>query len=257
MLAHILPNRQTPAIALIANTCVGFVTLLIFQTDKIITLSVFGALTLYALSMFAFFRLRTTAPQLDRPFVVPLYPWFPGTALVLAVLAGSILRSRKIFAIARKHSERQWPEMIMQSQIASPTTVARQVQRQHSDVWVPAFPSPRPSPLGRGRIIASRSAKLAQLVLSRHERSCQLCPRARGRGSLHGAAHVHWGHEPTPIPLTRRSGTLSPIGGEGWGEGVRFLGRGNSDRVLTPAPTATRTVEPYEPHDGDEVFSRC
>ena len=86
MLAHILPNRQTPAIALIANTCVGFVTLLIFQTDKIITLSVFGALTLYALSMFAFFRLRTTAPQLDRPFVVPLYPWFPGTALVLAVL---------------------------------------------------------------------------------------------------------------------------------------------------------------------------
>ena len=86
MLAHILPNRQTPAIALIANTCVGFVTLLIFQTDKIITLSVFGALTLYALSMIAFFRLRTTAPQLARPFVVPLYPWFPGTALVLAVV---------------------------------------------------------------------------------------------------------------------------------------------------------------------------
>ncbi|PYM11913.1 MAG: hypothetical protein DME18_12705 [Verrucomicrobia bacterium] len=28
-------------------------------------------------------------------------------------------------------------------------------------------------------------------------------------------------------PLTRPSGTLSPIGGEGWGEGVRFIGAMN------------------------------
>src|SRR5207237_5232804 len=34
---------------------------------------------------------------------------------------------------------------------------------------------------------------------------------------------VSWGHEPG-IPLTRPSATLSPIGGEGWGEGVRFMG---------------------------------
>ena len=29
-------------------------------------------------------------------------------------------------------------------------------------------------------------------------------------------------HAPRRIPLTRPSGTLSPSGGEGWGEGVRF-----------------------------------
>ena len=33
-----------------------------------------------------------------------------------------------------------------------------------------------------------------------------------------------WDHEPRRIPLTRPSGTLSPSGGEGWGEGVRFMG---------------------------------
>ena len=41
--------------------------------------------------------------------------------------------------------------------------------------------------------------------------------------SLHGSATAHWDHEPRRIPLTRPSGTLSPTGGEGWGEGVRFM----------------------------------
>src|SRR6185369_7593693 len=39
--------------------------------------------------------------------------------------------------------------------------------------------------------------------------------------SLHGSATAHWDHEPPRIPLTRPSDTLSPSGGEGWGEGVR------------------------------------
>src|SRR6059036_2301711 len=34
---------------------------------------------------------------------------------------------------------------------------------------------------------------------------------------------MHWDHEPYRIPLTRPSGTFSPIGGEGWDEGVRFM----------------------------------
>src|SRR6058998_930921 len=39
--------------------------------------------------------------------------------------------------------------------------------------------------------------------------------------------------EPASGPLTRPSGTLSPSGGEGWGEGVRFMGRaGERRRVL-------------------------
>ena len=41
--------------------------------------------------------------------------------------------------------------------------------------------------------------------------------------SPHGSATAHWDPEPRRIPLTRPSGTLSPSGGEGWGEGVRFM----------------------------------
>ena len=41
--------------------------------------------------------------------------------------------------------------------------------------------------------------------------------------SLYGSATAHWDHEPRRVPLTRPSGTLSPSGGEGWGEGVRFM----------------------------------
>ena len=34
---------------------------------------------------------------------------------------------------------------------------------------------------------------------------------------------AHWDHEPMEIPLTRPSDTLSPSGGEGRGEGVRWF----------------------------------
>src|SRR5882762_1624640 len=44
-------------------------------------------------------------------------------------------------------------------------------------------------------------------------------------GSLHGFLTAHWDHKRTRIPLTRPSGTLSPSGGEGGGEGVRFMER--------------------------------
>src|SRR5438552_10383537 len=40
-----------------------------------------------------------------------------------------------------------------------------------------------------------------------------------------GPATAHWDHEPARIPLNRPSGTFSPIGGEGWDEGVRFMER--------------------------------
>src|SRR5688572_32357852 len=38
--------------------------------------------------------------------------------------------------------------------------------------------------------------------------------------SAHSLFPMHWHHEPIAVPLTRPSDTLSPIGGEGWGEGV-------------------------------------
>ncbi len=84
-LGQIHPIRKTPVAALLVNMLVGFVALATGKTGQIITLSVFGALTLYAISMAALFRLRQSEPELERPFRTPLYPWLPALALCLAL----------------------------------------------------------------------------------------------------------------------------------------------------------------------------
>jgi ethanolamine permease len=63
---------------------IGIAALLTGKTSEIITIAVFGALTLYIVSMVSVLRLRKQEPLLPRPFRVPLYPWFPVTALVIA-----------------------------------------------------------------------------------------------------------------------------------------------------------------------------
>lgn len=78
---------RTPSNALIINMVVGVVALLTGKTGEIITISVFGALTLYIISMIALIRLRRREPALERPFRVPLYPIFPLTALVIAIVS--------------------------------------------------------------------------------------------------------------------------------------------------------------------------
>ena len=86
-LARVLPGRGTPAVALLASTAIGVLALLTRRTGDIITLSVFGALTLYAVSALAFFRLRRDAPDMARPFRAPGAPWTPGLALMLSLVA--------------------------------------------------------------------------------------------------------------------------------------------------------------------------
>jgi ethanolamine permease len=83
-LGRIHPKFQTPANALLVNMLIGIVALLTGKTAEIITLSVFGALTLYILSMIALLRLRRKEPALERPFKVPLFPFLPMLALVIA-----------------------------------------------------------------------------------------------------------------------------------------------------------------------------
>ncbi|MGN6211999.1 ethanolamine permease [Parafilimonas sp.] len=78
---------RTPSNALLVNMFIGIIALLTGKTAEIITISVFGALTLYIVSMLAFFRLRKKEPQLERPFKVPFYPYFPVIALVIAVFS--------------------------------------------------------------------------------------------------------------------------------------------------------------------------
>jgi ethanolamine permease len=66
---------------------IGIVALLTGKTLEIITISVFGALTLYIVSMIALLRLRKKEPNLERPFKVPLYPIFPVVALIIAIVS--------------------------------------------------------------------------------------------------------------------------------------------------------------------------
>jgi ethanolamine permease len=61
--------------------------LLTGKTGGIITISCLGALTLYTLSMLSLLVLRRKEPELERPFRVPAYPWFPVTALLIALIA--------------------------------------------------------------------------------------------------------------------------------------------------------------------------
>lgn len=86
-LGRIHPRFRTPANALLVNMFIGIIALLTGKTGEIITISVFGALTLYIVSMIAMLRLRKKEPHLVRPFKVPAYPLFPITALVIAVIS--------------------------------------------------------------------------------------------------------------------------------------------------------------------------
>ncbi len=80
-------QRGTPANALWINMGLGMLALLSGRTSEIITLSVFGALSMYALSMIAHIQLRRLHAGLHRPFRVPGFPWVPGIALLLSVIA--------------------------------------------------------------------------------------------------------------------------------------------------------------------------
>ncbi|MFN5429349.1 MAG: ethanolamine permease [Cyclobacteriaceae bacterium] len=78
------PEFKTPANALIVNMGLGILALLTGKTGEIITIAVFGALTLYIISMLSLIQLRRKEPHLVRPFRVPLYPVFPLVALGIA-----------------------------------------------------------------------------------------------------------------------------------------------------------------------------
>ncbi len=86
-LGNISPKFHTPANALLINMFIGIVALVSGKTAEIITISVFGALTLYILSMISLLVLRKKEPQMHRPFRVPLYPVFPILALFIAIVS--------------------------------------------------------------------------------------------------------------------------------------------------------------------------
>lgn len=87
VLGEVHPKFNTPHWALVANMVLGIFALFTKRTGDIITLSVFGAITLYIFSCLAIIRLRKTEPDMPRPFRTPFYPVVPIIALCIASVA--------------------------------------------------------------------------------------------------------------------------------------------------------------------------
>ena len=93
--AKIHPRFHTPHRAIIGGGVVGIAAIYsdslinlggMSLTAAMITMSVFGALVMYIMSMLSLFRLRRTAPDMERTFRAPLYPFAPAMALVIAIV---------------------------------------------------------------------------------------------------------------------------------------------------------------------------
>lgn len=109
-LARLHPRRRTPHWAILAGGVVGIAAIFSDQlvtiagqplTASIVTMSVFGAIVMYIMSMASLLRLRRVEPALERPYRAPVYPAFPIVALALALvaLAAMIWFNREVFAV--------------------------------------------------------------------------------------------------------------------------------------------------------------
>ncbi|MDN0076910.1 ethanolamine permease [Crenobacter sp. SG2303] len=96
VLARVHPRFKTPHLAIILGGIIGITAIFSDElvtfggqtlTANIITMSVFGALVMYIMSMLSLFRLRRREPKLERPFRAPIYPLFPLIALVIAAVS--------------------------------------------------------------------------------------------------------------------------------------------------------------------------
>ena len=94
--AAVHPQFGTPHRAILAGGVVGIAAIFSDEwmsfggqtlTANIVTMSVFGAIVMYIMSMLSLFALRKKEPNLQRPFPAMFYPLFPAIALVLAVIS--------------------------------------------------------------------------------------------------------------------------------------------------------------------------
>ncbi|WP_027213797.1 ethanolamine permease [Burkholderia sp. WSM2232] len=94
-LSKVHPRFKTPHRAILAGGVIGIAAIYSDEliqfggqtlTANIVTMSVFGAIVMYIISMLSLFKLRRAEPDMERPFRAPLFPLFPGFALVAAVI---------------------------------------------------------------------------------------------------------------------------------------------------------------------------
>jgi ethanolamine permease len=86
VLSAVHPKLKTPYWALVAGGLVGIIAIVSGSTDKLIILSVLGAVVMYIVSMISLFVLRRKQPEMERPFKAPFYPLFPFVALLLSII---------------------------------------------------------------------------------------------------------------------------------------------------------------------------
>jgi ethanolamine permease len=94
-LAALHPRFRTPHWAIVAGGLIGIAAIYsdglvklqgMSLTAAMITMSVFGAIVMYLMSMLSLFKLRRSESDLPRPFRAPGYPVVPAVALALAVV---------------------------------------------------------------------------------------------------------------------------------------------------------------------------
>lgn len=110
LFAQVHPRFHTPHRAILAGGVVGIAAIYSDEwiqfggqtlTANIVTMSVFGAILMYILSMLSLFKLRRTEPGMVRPFRAPLYPVFPAIALcgALVCMATMVYYNPLIFGV--------------------------------------------------------------------------------------------------------------------------------------------------------------
>lgn len=83
-LAYVHPKHHTPVWALLLPGLVGLGAALTGLTDIVITISVFGSVAMYLVSLVSLFVLRAKEPDLKRPFKV-YYPIVPIISFIIAL----------------------------------------------------------------------------------------------------------------------------------------------------------------------------
>jgi ethanolamine permease len=90
-LAYVHPKHHTPVWGLILPGVVGLGAALTGLTNVVITISVFGSVIMYLISLVSLFVLRSKEPNLHRPFKVA-YPVVPAISFIIAIFClGSLL----------------------------------------------------------------------------------------------------------------------------------------------------------------------